>query len=206
MIGSDGYWPLTLLEIVKNIYEVLSYSVDLKATRQLQNPLSTTVAGKFQASGGHINCNRLQDPDNFHMYHAWQIVLIFNNRMCFLITLLEKIFLLAGTQAFNLHQVSVKATVKIDVVSHVYLAVIDLCVGLVKGSYQEEYLYYAKYFVSKNLIWYSYMICETKVECLFCHMLVFITVCLVHLLSVLISVLKHERVFWCLERSFRFNS
>ena len=54
------------------------YSVDFKARRELWNPLSKAVPGKFHGSGGHSNRKCLQDRANFHRYGAWQIVLSFN--------------------------------------------------------------------------------------------------------------------------------
>ena len=61
----------------KNI-DLLSYSVEFKAPRELWNSMSKkAVTGKFHGSRGHIKHNCLQDQANFHRYQARQIVLIF---------------------------------------------------------------------------------------------------------------------------------
>ena len=60
------------------IYYLLSYSVDFKAPRELWNPLSEAVPGKFHGCGGHCKCNCLQVWVNFNIYRAWHFVLISN--------------------------------------------------------------------------------------------------------------------------------
>ena len=53
--------------------------MDFKAPpRELWNPLSKTVLGKFHGSGGHRKRNCLQDRANFHRSQAWKIVIILN--------------------------------------------------------------------------------------------------------------------------------
>ena len=49
-----------------------------KAFGKLWNPLSKAVPGNFQGSDGHSKHNCLQDRADFHMFEAWEIVLIFN--------------------------------------------------------------------------------------------------------------------------------
>ena len=51
--------------------------------RELWNPLSKAVPGKFHWSGGHSKCNCLQDRGNFYRSRVWQIVLIFNKLLLF---------------------------------------------------------------------------------------------------------------------------
>ena len=46
------------------------------------NPLSKAVPGKFHGSGGHSNCNCLQDRANFHWSHRWLIFQLFNTGTC----------------------------------------------------------------------------------------------------------------------------
>ena len=52
--------------------------MDFKAPRELRNPVSKAVLGKFQGACGHSKYNCLQDRANFHKSGAWQVVLIFN--------------------------------------------------------------------------------------------------------------------------------
>ena len=56
---------------------VLSYPVDLKAPRELWNPLSKAVPGKFNRYGGHSKRNCLQDRSNSQVSRTWQIILFF---------------------------------------------------------------------------------------------------------------------------------
>ena len=42
---------------INYIYQVLSYSVDLKAPRELWNPLGKAVSGKYYRSGGQSKQN-----------------------------------------------------------------------------------------------------------------------------------------------------
>ena len=49
-----------------------------QSSRELWNPLSKAVPGKFHRSGRHGKCNCLQDRANSHRSLAWQIALIFN--------------------------------------------------------------------------------------------------------------------------------
>ena len=49
-----------------------------KLPKELWNPSSKTVPGKFHSSDEHSKHNCLQDLANFHRSRAWQIVLIFN--------------------------------------------------------------------------------------------------------------------------------
>ena len=57
---------------------VLFYSVIVKAFRELWNPPSKAVPGKFLGSDGHSKCNCLQGRANFHRSRTWLIILIFN--------------------------------------------------------------------------------------------------------------------------------
>ena len=43
---------------------------------------SKAVPGKFNGSGRHSNCNRLQDWTNFHRCHGWLIFQLFNTGTC----------------------------------------------------------------------------------------------------------------------------
>ena len=67
------------------IHQVLSYSMDFKASQDLWDPLSKAVPGKFHGSGGHTKHDLLQDWANFHRSRAWQIVLFFNTDIVFFI-------------------------------------------------------------------------------------------------------------------------
>ena len=49
-----------------------------QSSRDLWNPMSQAVPGKFHGSDGHSKRNYLQDRANFHTSEAWQIVPIFN--------------------------------------------------------------------------------------------------------------------------------
>ena len=66
---------------IKLHYEVLSYSVDFKAHRELWNPLRKAIPGKFHRSGRHSKYNCLQDQTNAYRSWAWQIVLIVNTAL-----------------------------------------------------------------------------------------------------------------------------
>ena len=65
--------------------QVLSCSDDFKAVRELRNPLSKRVPGKFHGSDGHSKWNCLQDRANFHRSRAMPIVLIFNTAVWYVI-------------------------------------------------------------------------------------------------------------------------
>ena len=49
-----------------------------QSSRELWNPLSTAVPGKFLGSGWHSKCNCLHERANCRRSWVWQIVLIFN--------------------------------------------------------------------------------------------------------------------------------
>ena len=53
---SEVYMPLFQIKL-----EVLSYSMDFKGPRELWNPLSKVVPGKFHGSGGQSTHRCLQD-------------------------------------------------------------------------------------------------------------------------------------------------
>ena len=50
-------------------------------SRELWNPLSNAVPGKFHGSSGHSKRNYVQDRANCHRSRAWHIVLIFTLRL-----------------------------------------------------------------------------------------------------------------------------
>ena len=66
------------------------------SSRELSNPRSKAIPGKFHGSDGHSKHNYLQDLANFHRSRAWQIVLSFNATEC----------MLFETVLFTIHQMS----------------------------------------------------------------------------------------------------
>ena len=57
--------------------------MDFNASRELWNPLSEAVSGKFDGSSWHSKHNSFQDWANFHRCRARQIVLISNTANVF---------------------------------------------------------------------------------------------------------------------------
>ena len=75
---SDVYRSFILYKL--HILSTVLFS-GFQSSRELWNPLSKAVPGKFHGSDGHSKCSCLQDRTNFHRSQAWQIALIFKTDM-----------------------------------------------------------------------------------------------------------------------------
>ena len=64
-----------LCEIKLNLLSTVL--LNFKAARELWNPLSKSIPGKFQGSARHCRCNCLQIRASFYRFGSWQMVLIF---------------------------------------------------------------------------------------------------------------------------------
>ena len=82
-VNSPHKRPVTRKSFPFDDVIMVPISVDhLMTNRELWNPLSKAVPGKFHWSGEHNKRNCLQHPANFHRSRAWQIVQIVKTGDC----------------------------------------------------------------------------------------------------------------------------